>query len=125
MKKIERLPLEPVMINGVESEGCVVHEKDLDELEQQIDELEADNPQVECPECEGNGNICTNCPGDCREGVNKICEYAGEEGGHTCDTCCGEGTISTVQAQEIKIQDIELQLIAATKRIERMIEEAR
>jgi ribosomal protein L29 len=37
-KKIERLPLEPVMINGVESEGCVVHEKDLDELEQQIDE---------------------------------------------------------------------------------------
>ena len=37
VKKIERIQIEPVMIKGRESEGCIVHEKDLDTLEAELE----------------------------------------------------------------------------------------
>ena len=57
--------------------------------------------QIDCPECGGEGNICTNCGGDCWEGANKLCEYAGEEGGHICDDC-EDGKITVYTEADMK-----------------------
>lgn len=78
--------------------------------QKKIDELEAENPQEECIECGG-------------EGVGYLHDECGTQ--VMCETCQGMRTISTVQAQAIRIKELEAQLAEANKRIERMIEEER
>ncbi len=49
--------------------------------------------KIDCPDCEGTGNGCSGCLGDCYEGANRLCEHANEYKHHDCETCNGEGEI--------------------------------
>lgn len=45
-----------------------------------------------CSDCNGEGDICVSCEGDCYEGPNRLCEYAGD-GGHDREVCNGTGKV--------------------------------
>ena len=49
--------------------------------------------KIDCPDCEGTGNGCTHCEGDCYDGVNKICGYASEDRLSPCERCDSTGEI--------------------------------